>query len=215
MFDLNRYAPLLQSLHHHVCPRQILGLRMAEWAGEWLGLALPQSGKRLLAFVEMDGCFSDGVMAASGCSMGHRTMRLMDEGKIAVTFADTFTGRAVRVRPRDGLRARAAALYPEAPSRWHAQFEAYQRLPVEALLQADEVALALDLKALISRNGLRTTCASCGEEITNQREHLVDGRTLCRTCAGETYYAYPALLNARVDARSAQPRLAPGPEVLE
>lgn len=187
MFDLDRYAPRLLALHDHICPRQVLGLRMAEHAAAALGLELPREDKRLIAFVEMDGCFADGVMVASGCSMGHRTLRLVDEGKIAATFVDTRTRRALRVWPRADARVRALAAQPGAKSRWHAQFEAYQCLPVAELLQMREVALALDLDALISRNGLRVICDRCGEEITNARELHVQGETLCRSCAGQSY----------------------------
>ena len=50
---------------------------------------LPQTDKRLYTFVETDGCFADGVMVATGCSLGHRTLRLIDYGKVAATFVDT------------------------------------------------------------------------------------------------------------------------------
>lgn len=189
MFSLERYAQELRRLHAHICPRQILGLRMGERAGEWFGLRLPQTDKRLIAFVEMDGCFADGVMVATGCSLGHRTMRLIDEGKIAVTFADAHTGRAVRLHPRADVRRRAAELFPAAPSRWHAQLEAYQVMPADALLRAREVRLALDLRALVSRNGVRVNCDACGEEILNKREVRAGGRVLCRSCANGPHYA--------------------------
>lgn len=190
MFALDRYAAALRQLHAHICPRQILGLQMGEWAGELLNIALPQVDKRLLAFVEMDGCFADGVMVATGCSTGHRTLRLVDEGKIAVTFVDTSRERAVRVHPRPGVRQRAAELLPRAQSRWHAQLEAYQILPADELLCAREVRLNFDVQALISRNGRRVNCDVCGEEIINEREVRAGGRVLCRSCAGGAYYSH-------------------------
>ena len=56
-----------------------------------LNLPLPQKDKRLLTFVETDGCFADGVSVATGCWLGRRTMRLVDYGKVAATFVDTHT----------------------------------------------------------------------------------------------------------------------------
>src|SRR5208283_514854 len=110
-------------LHKHLCPRQVLGVRMGLYAAEILSLELPQRDKHLLAFVETDGCFADGVSAATGCSMGHRTMRLVDYGKVAVTFIDTHDGRAVRLSPMLDVRPRAVAAVPAAANRWKAQLE--------------------------------------------------------------------------------------------
>jgi formylmethanofuran dehydrogenase subunit E len=191
-FDLDRYRETLLRAHDHICPRQVLGLRMGELAAELFRLPLPQQDKRMLAFVESDGCFADGVVAASGCSLGHRTMRLVDEGKIAVTFVDTVTERAIRIWPQPSVRQRAAALIPDKRSRWHAQLEAYQRMPADELLSAHDVGLSLDLRHLVSRNGIRATCAHCGEEIINEREVIVDGQVLCCSCSGARYYQYLA-----------------------
>ena len=54
------------AMHKHLCPRQILGVRMGIVAAQLFPLELPQKDKRLLAFVETDGCFADGVSAATG-----------------------------------------------------------------------------------------------------------------------------------------------------
>jgi formylmethanofuran dehydrogenase subunit E len=85
-----------------------------------------------------------------------------------------------------GLRAYA----PDARSRWHTQLEAYQVMPADELLCARPVTLTLSMKALISRPGVRRTCAECGEEILNEREVTVYGRTLCLPCADGGYYRY-------------------------
>ncbi|MEO6062453.1 MAG: FmdE family protein [Thermoflexales bacterium] len=189
---LDAYRAKLAGLHSHVCPRQILGLRMGMLAGELLGLGLPQTDKRLLAFVETDGCFADGVMVATGCAMGHRTMRLVDEGKIAAVFVDTQTGDAIRIWPAIGVRGRAAQYAPGARSRWHAQLEAYQRMRDTELLAWRRVTPTVDLRAIISRNGVRVTCEHCGEEIINGRERQVGESTLCISCAGSEYFRYVA-----------------------
>jgi formylmethanofuran dehydrogenase subunit E len=193
-----RYEEELQRLHDHICPRQVLGVRMGELAGELLGLALPQRGKRLLVFVETDGCFADGIMVATGCSMGHRTLRLVDQGKVAATFVDTRARpeRALRIHPHPLARNRALAAYADrnpaaARSLWHAQLAAYQVMPADELLVVQDVELAVSTAALLSRPGTRVTCSVCGEEVINEREVVRDGRVLCRWCAGETYYRLP------------------------
>jgi len=175
-------------LHRHLCPRQVLGVRMGLYAGELLGIALPQTNKRLYTFVETDGCFADGVSVATGCWLGRRTMRLIDYGKVAATFVDTETMQAVRIIPHAASRERAAVSKPNAQSRWHAQLDAYQDMPDEELLSTARVEISLDMKALISRAGMRVNCETCGEEIINEREVLLGGKTLCRSCADGAYY---------------------------
>ena len=151
-------------------------------------LQLPQKNKRLLAFVETDGCFADGVSVSTGCTLGHRTLRLVDYGKVAVTLADTQDGRAFRLSPLAEVRRLAAASAPEAANRWQAQLAAYQMLPDEAMFRIQPVRLNLDLAALVGKAGQRVNCAECGEEILNQRAVDRNGRLLCQSCAGESYW---------------------------
>ncbi|MEI8308229.1 MAG: FmdE family protein [Chloroflexales bacterium] len=180
--------------HRHLCPRQVIGVRIGLYAGALLGLELPQSNKRLVTFVETDGCFTDGVSVATGCWMGRRTMRLMDYGKVAATFVDTQTGRAVRIWPNPVARDLAHSYAPDAQSRWDAYMAAYQVMPDDELLEARFVTLSIDLKALISRNGVRAVCDDCGEEILNEREIVRDGGTRCRSCADGAYYRLDTLV---------------------
>ncbi len=175
-------------LHQHLCPRQVLGVRMGLAGGQWLGLDVPQTGKRLLTIVETDGCGADGIAVATGCWVGRRTMRVFDFGKVAATFIDTATGRAVRVVPSANSRQLAVLAAPQAASRWESYLLAYQRMPTTELLTLQEVRLELSLAEILSRDGYRVNCARCGEEIINEREVRVGAETLCRACAGERYY---------------------------
>ena len=158
------------------------------YAAQLLDLDLPQSDKRVLTFVETDGCFADGVAVATGCWLGRRTMRLLDYGKVAATFVDTHTERALRIRPQLDARSRAQADAPDAPSRWHIYLEAYQRMPATELFDAQFVALTISLAAIISQPGVRVTCAQCGEEVINERHTERNAETLCRSCATGAYY---------------------------
>ena len=176
------------ALHDHLSPRQILGVRSALAAAGALELEFPRTDKRVLVFVETDGCYADGVSVASGCWLGRRTMRLMDFGKIAATFVDTKTGQAVRVFPQTDLRQRVRDSRPEGQKRYQAYLEAYQTLPDEQLLTVQDVQLTPDLNAIISVHGKRAVCDKCGEEIINEREVVQGGQVLCLSCAGQGYY---------------------------
>ncbi len=189
MADMRLLLDQTAALHHHLCPRQVLGVRIGLYAADLLGLELPQTGKQVFTFVETDGCFADGVAVATGCWLGHRTMRLVDYGKVAATVVDTCSGRALRLWPNPEARQRAGMQEPDAQSRWHAQLAAYQTLSAEELLCVAEVHLTVALQAIISRPGVRVTCETCGEEILNERQILVGGKTVCKSCAGESYWS--------------------------
>ncbi len=179
--------------HRHLCPRQVLGVRIGLYGLRLLGLAhgphrFHNRRKRLLVIAETDGCGVDGIAAATDTAVGRRTLRIVDFGKVAATLVDTRSGHSVRIRPAHTSRDLAREHVPEARSRWHAYLEAYQFLPDDELLVATPVELIQPLSEIVSKAGARTTCANCGEEILNERELLCEGKVLCRACAGERYY---------------------------
>ena len=184
-------------MHKHLCPRQVLGARMGLFAGELLGLELPQKRKRLLTIMETDGCGADGVSVATNCWVGRRTMRIEDYGKMAATFVDTRTETAVRVYPHPQCRDIAPNYAPDAKNRWESYLIGYQIMPVEELLAYQVVQLRQPVSEIISRPGIRTLCDKCGEEIINQREIVQNRLVLCKGCTGNAYYR---VCDQRVDA---------------
>lgn len=188
----------LSRMHPRVCPRQVLGVRIGRYGGELLGLDVPRTDKRMLAFVEMDGCFADGVSVATGCWLGRRTLRLVDYAKVAATFLDMRTQAAVRVWPATGIRTAAEILAPHAADRWHAQLEAYRAMAPSQLLNFCHVTVNVGLLGLFIADSARLTCDGCGEEILFKRYVVREGLALCRVCAGESYYTrLPGALDER------------------
>lgn len=191
-------APLLaesSARHRHLCPRQVLGARMGLLGLRVMGFVgpdyLPRFGnekKRLLTIIETDGCGASGVAAATDCHVGQRTLRVLDYGKMAVTLVDTHAGQAIRIIPRLDIRDTVHWYAPDARSHWHAYLEGYQIMPDAEMLQAQPVVLTQPIAKIISRPGTRVNCADCGEEIINEREVALDGRLLCRHCAGDVYF---------------------------
>lgn len=198
MTDLQAILEISAARHRHLCPRQVLGARMGVLATAVLGLSVPRRDKRLLIFTETDGCFADGLEAATGCAMGHRTLRLIDFGKIAATFVDVKTETAVRLAPRPTVRELAHHYAPAERKAYYAQLHGYQMMPDSELFTVQPVRLTVPLRHIISRAGVRVVCVACGEEVINERELVqADGRPLCQACAGRPYYtadSYPALL---------------------
>ena len=176
------------SRHKHLCPRQVLGARMALYASEALDLGLPRLDKRLLVIPETDGCTVDGLIAATGCHIGGRTLRILDFGKVAASFVDTRTESTVRVIPRREARKLAAEYAPTARNRREAMLLGYKVMPARELFNIQKVELTMHISQIMSRAGVKTICEVCGEEIINGREVMKDGVVLCNTCAGESYY---------------------------
>ncbi len=174
--------------HSHLCPRQILGVRMGLAGLSALGFSTPPDKKQLLVITEADGCFADGLSAATNCTVGHRTLRVEDYGKTAATFVDVKTNRAFRVAPALDVRQKAYGYAPSEPRHYFAQMQAYQTMPDEEMFTVTSVMLTTPIEAIISRAGVRVNCDMCGEEIMNEREVKHDGLTLCHTCAHGGYY---------------------------
>lgn len=153
-----------------------------------IGLEAPMPHKDALVFIESDGCFADGIQVATGASVGHRTLRVKDLGKVAALFANVRTGQSVRVAPRLDIRMTSLAYALTVKKKYYAQLKGYQLMPEAELFSFQEVNLEPSLKSVLSRPGLRAKCVRCGEEIINERQVLLDGLTLCATCAGRGYY---------------------------
>jgi formylmethanofuran dehydrogenase subunit E len=181
--------------HTHLCPRQVLGVRLGLRALQVLDLIgddyhprYLNPDKRLLAIVETDGCGADGLAIATNCSVGRRTLRVLDFGKLAATLVDTHTNKAVRVVPSVAARQLATELVPESSDRWHAYLQAYQVIPDSELMNLQKVRLTRSLAEILSKPNSRATCSACGEEIMNEREVYGENGVLCRSCAGDCYY---------------------------
>jgi len=161
---------------------------MALYAAEILGLDLPRQDKRLLVIAETDGCTVDGLIAATNCRVGSRTLRILDLGKVAATFTDTVTKVSIRIAPSAHIRTLAVEFAPDAGNRWRSMLQGYQIMPADVLFTAGYVQLNEPMEQILSKPGKKAVCEMCGEEIINGREVLKDKLILCRTCAGESYY---------------------------
>jgi formylmethanofuran dehydrogenase subunit E len=155
---------------------------------EALGVEVPISKPTALIIVETDGCFVDGIEVATGATVGHRTLRINDLGKIAATFVDVHNARAIRLTTRHDARLRAPLHARDGADRYAAQLKGYRVMPVSELLRFQAVDLQPSLAALLSRPDFRVNCDVCGEEIINERQQIVGGATLCQACAGNGYY---------------------------
>lgn len=169
--------------HGHICPGQVLGVRMA-LAGLRALDAWPPDSQRLHAYVEIDRCATDAIASVTGCSPGKRNLSILDYGKMAATFQDLTSGRAVRVIARECSREEAARWGAGGVDERHRQAIAYRRMPDDRLFDIGEVRVPLPDHEPTPR----VICARCGEEISFGRYRGAADAPLCLPCAGEGRY---------------------------
>ncbi len=179
MRSLDEDLAAAQEYHGHLCHGMVMGVRMARLGCRELGIDDPRSYRDLVVYVEMDRCASDAVSVVCGVTMGKRRLRFVDYGKLAATFVDLTTGRAVRVAPR-----------PEVP---HVGSDVdplvfWKDWTDERLFTCRPVKLTVPEEDRPGRPVRRTVCALCGEQIQDAREVTRGDQILCRACADGAYY---------------------------
>ena len=177
-------------VHGHLCPGQVLGVKMSMLGLKKVGISDPRGNdrKKLIVFVEMDRCATDAVQSVTGCSLGKRSMKFMDYGKMAATFLNLETKSAVRVVALEEARELAKGYFPEIEDKYAAQLKAYKVMPDEELFSLADVSVTGRPEDMPGRPLGRVQCDSCGEYVQDNREVRQAGSTLCKACAGDAYY---------------------------
>ena len=180
-----------ERLHGHICPGQLLGVRMALLGCRLIRIDDPRGADRksLIVWVEIDRCMADAVSAVTGVRLGKRSLKYLDYGKVAATFLNLSDGSAVRIHALDESRADADALYPQVENRKERQMLAYRQMEDGRLFKTERVRVDLDEFNMPGRPRARVTCARCLEGVNDGRE-VFDGMggKICRACAFGSYY---------------------------
>ena len=180
-----------ERLHGHMCAGQLLGARMAMLGCRLVGVNDPRGAdrKKVIVWVEIDRCMADAVAAVTGVRLGKRTLKYVDYGKVAATFLNTATNKAVRVVALESSRALADEKFPLLANKRERQFRAYSEATDEELFATESVTIELSEFDAPGSPRSRVICEICGEGVNDGREVIrADGSALCRGCAGETYY---------------------------
>jgi len=177
-------------LHGHLCPGQVLGVRMAIYGLKQIGITDPKGAdrKKIYLFVEIDRCATDALQSVTGCSLGKRTMRFVDYGKMAATFVNLETGKAVRVVALEEAKLKARDYFPDIEDKYKCQLEAYKIMPDSELFTCQEVKVSIPPQDMPGRPMSRVQCSRCGEYVQDMREVVKNGSTLCRPCIEGGYY---------------------------
>jgi len=192
MKSLDEYLADAEQAHGHLCAGQVLGVRMAMLGLQKLGINDPlgnkEDRKRLVTFVEIDRCATDAIGVVTGCRLGKRALKFRDWGKMAATFVDVSTGKAIRIAAKESSKQVARTMHPELSEKNQQQMLAYREMDEKDLFTTQWVKVELPAEEFPGYKGDRIVCAHCGEGINFRREVQRDGRVLCRSCAGESYY---------------------------
>jgi formylmethanofuran dehydrogenase subunit E len=188
--SFDEYLRDAEVAHGHLCAGQVLGVRLAMLGLKNLGIDDPQGRdrKRLVTFVEIDRCATDAVAVVTGCRLGKRALKFRDWGKMAATFVDVSTGKAIRVAARESSKTLARQMHPEIENKNRQQMAAYREMSDDDLFATQWVKVDLPPEEFPGYKGERIVCEVCGEGINFRREVRRDGKVLCRSCAGENYY---------------------------
>ncbi|MBM4293352.1 MAG: formylmethanofuran dehydrogenase [Deltaproteobacteria bacterium] len=177
--------------HGHLCPGQVVGVRLALLGLRLLGFeappTLPQL-KKLIVFVEMDRCTGDAVAHTSGVKLGRRSLKFVDYGIMAATFVNLATDQAFRVISTEESRDLADLYAPAEPDHYRRQLLAYKVMPDSVMFRVQEVKVDLSEYDLPGPTRRKAVCGKCGQVVRDNREVKQNGAVYCRPCAWGAYF---------------------------
>jgi formylmethanofuran dehydrogenase subunit E len=187
-FDLKQCIKEAKTFHGHICGGITIGTRMSILGMKAIGISDPKGKDRkdLLVFVEIDRCATDAILVVTGCHPGKRTMKILDYGKMAATFINLKTGKAVRIASKntDGNKVVTREMMEQNP---HSP-EDFSGKTDEELFEIKEVKVTLNPEDLPGKPIRSVVCSICGERIMDAKDVIKDGKTFCKPCAENKYY---------------------------
>ncbi|AEC52596.1 hypothetical protein PNA2_1681 [Pyrococcus sp. NA2] len=202
--DLEVILEYAKMFHGHICPYLALGIRASIIAMEELGverLGFEESvDEAILAIVETNSCFTDGVQVTTGCTLGNNSLIYLDTGKTALTLVKRGSWEGVRVyvdaeELRKYYPEGATELFEKVVKRregtpeerkklarlWEETGKKFLKLPKE-VFKIKRVKIPPIEQAPIFES---VRCSECGELVMAPKVIYLDGRPLCKSCAGE------------------------------
>jgi formylmethanofuran dehydrogenase subunit E len=203
--DLRGLLHKTGELHGHLCSHVAYGVKAGYIAMRELGVK-SEGMEEVIAIIETNNCFSDGVQMVTGCSFGNNALIYRDFGKTAVTVAKR-DGSAIRIVLSPDVDARRAQEYPEAhelfdkivAKREKATPEEHRRLTqLFAEMSLAELEKPADEMFLIKRLNIKVPeyapifdsvrCSICGESLMKTRAVAENGKYFCIPCSNREYH---------------------------
>jgi formylmethanofuran dehydrogenase subunit E len=168
----------------------VLGVRLAIKGLKLIGVndSKGKERKDFIVFVEIDRCATDAIQSVTGCSLGKRSLKWKNFGVMAATFFHMKRDIAYRIVAREESRELASKYCPEIEDKYRRQLEAYKLMSDDELFSVQQVKVEIPECDLPGRPMRRVQCELCGDYVQDCREVERDGKNVCRSCAGESYY---------------------------
>jgi formylmethanofuran dehydrogenase subunit E len=177
--------------HGHLCPGQVVGVRMAMLGCKLIGLDDPRQPdqiRKIIVYVEIDRCAADAIAFVTGVKLGRRSLKFVDNGIMAATFVNLESGKAVRILSTEQSRDLVPRYAAGGDDERQQQLEAYKAMPDEVLFQIQPVAVDVPVNDLPGPSRFKSRCEQCGQVVRDKKEVLRGGRVLCRLCAYGAYF---------------------------
>lgn len=193
-------------LHGHFCPFVSLGVKASVIALKKLRAFTEGINEEIVAIVEVNNCFVDGVQMVTGCTLGNNALIYKDLGKNAVTLTRR-NGKGVRVSVLPEYPQRMSEALPEAKEMfdrfilrretgtseemrrfkevWEILSFKQLEVPNEEQFKVEEVSVALPGQAPIFPSAI---CSQCGEAVMETRARIKDGKIVCLACAKDDHF---------------------------
>ena len=200
--DLSKLLRMNGMLHGHFCPFSAIGVKAAVRAVRELGVR-STGMEEVVAIVETNNCFSDGIQFVTGCSFGNNALIYRDFGKTAFTLARR-SGDGVRISVRadrvsEERSPEATQLFEKVvierggseddkkhlSELWAKLSFRVLELPDKEVFDIKKVAVDVPAYARIFGS---VKCSVCGENIMEPRARIKDGKAICIPCSGQEYY---------------------------
>jgi formylmethanofuran dehydrogenase subunit E len=190
--DLEGLLRQAEHIHGHLCPGVSLGVK----AGQYAMKAVDRDNtgmEELVAIVECNNCFADGIQVVTGCTLGNNALIFKDWGKTAVTVARREDGFAVRLAVKPDYFEGMFARYPVAGPLFQKIVGERQGTPAEMdhfqhvwrSISLKELEMPLDEQFSVTRFTITPpryapifasrVCAVCGESVMESRVRLRQG----------------------------------------
>ncbi|MDP8218022.1 MAG: FmdE family protein [Candidatus Theseobacter exili] len=206
--NLEKLLEKAAEIHGHYCSYLALGVKATYIAFKKMGITESTGMEKLLAIVECNNCFVDGIQAISGCTLGNNALIYKDLGKTAVTFIKRKEGKAIRVivkysedeMKKDPDAEEAMALFDRAvkkreeltPQERERMRELWTKMSFAVLSKSeDDVFDIKNVKPEILEYAPifdSIKCSMCGENVMETRIRMKENKPVCIHCAGEEYW---------------------------
>ncbi|MGD9200132.1 MAG: tRNA (N6-threonylcarbamoyladenosine(37)-N6)-methyltransferase TrmO [Chitinispirillia bacterium] len=200
--NLKELLLMTGQIHGHFCAGVTIGVIASYLAMKKLNTAT-DGMEDIIAIVEVNSCFVDGIQLVAGCSFGNNGLIYRDIGKTAVTFANHKTGKGYRycvnrsyIDEKSEEIPRYRELFTEVINNNNRDPQLMKEFKKAACKSAFAM-LDYDFDKLFTIQEVTMNipkysklydsfiCDCCKESTMKSRKQKIDNKQLCPVCSGK------------------------------